>query len=206
MTSRHYRQALGAALVGVAVLCTASCTSSMSEGRSPSYLVIDQLQASSGAKATELKNFLESDVVTVVDKVESVFEDAGTVTMHVQLKDPGSTASPNKPSSVNSVTITRYRVSFVRSDGRNTQGVDVPYGFDGAATGTITEDSVSLSFPLVRVQAKMEAPLLQLRYLGGASVISTIANITFYGKDQAGNEVSVTGSISVNFADWGDPS
>jgi len=37
-------------------------------------------------------------------------------------------------------------------------------------------------------------------------VISTIAHVTFYGKDQNGNEVSVTGSISVNFADWGDPS
>jgi hypothetical protein len=33
-----------------------------------------------------------------------------------------------------------------------------------------------------------------------------MAEITFYGQDQNGNSVSVTGSISVNFADWGDPS
>ena len=35
--------------------------------------------------------------------------------------------------------------------------------------------------------------------------ISTIADITFYGRDQVGNDVSITGSISVNFSDWADP-
>ena len=40
---------------------------------------------------------------------------------------------------------------------------------------------------------------------GAQNVISTIAEVTFYGRDQAGNEVSVTGSISVNFSDFGDP-
>jgi hypothetical protein len=58
---------------------------------------------------------------------------------------------------------------------------------------------------LVRAQAKLEAPLKALRNGGSAIVISTIADITFYGQDQNGNQVSVTGSISVNFADWGDP-
>ena len=41
---------------------------------------------------------------------------------------------------------------------------------------------------------------------GGAIAIMTIADVTFYGRDQAGNDVSVTGSITVNFADWADPS
>ncbi|MCK7469888.1 MAG: hypothetical protein MZU95_03085 [Desulfomicrobium escambiense] len=44
------------------------------------------------------------------------------------------------PTPVNSVTVTRYHVAFKRSDGRNTPGVDVPYAFDGAATGTIGAD------------------------------------------------------------------
>jgi hypothetical protein len=57
----------------------------------------------------------------------------------------------------------------------------------------------------VRAQAKLEAPLKALRNGGGAIAISTIADVTFYGTDQNGNTVSVTGSISVNFADWGDP-
>ena len=39
----------------------------------------------------------------------------------------------------------------------------------------------------------------------GAKAISTIAQITFYGTDQAGREVSASGNIGVTFADWGDP-
>ena len=59
-------------------------------------------------------------------------------------------------------------------------------------------------FALVPVQRKLEAPLLALRNQGGAIAIMTIANVTFYGFDQAGNAVAVTGLISVNFADWAD--
>ena len=58
----------------------------------------------------------------------------------------------------------------------------------------------------MRHTAKLEAPLLALRDLGGRIEIATIADITFYGRDLAGNEVAVTGSISVNFADFADPS
>jgi hypothetical protein len=29
--------------------------------------------------------------------------------------------------------------------------------------------------------------------------------VTFFGRDQAGNEVVVVGTIGVNFADFGDP-
>jgi len=36
-------------------------------------------------------------------------------------------------------------------------------------------------------------------------VLSTIARVTFYGHDQTGREVSVTGSIDVTFANFGDP-
>ena len=70
---------------------------------------------------------------------------------------------------------------------RNTQGVDVPWSFDGAVTGTLSEESTTVGFVLVRVQAKDEAPLRALRFNGGAQVISTIAEVTFYGRDQAGN-------------------
>ena len=36
-------------------------------------------------------------------------------------------------------------------------------------------------------------------------MISTLAEVTFYGTDQAGRDVVATANISVNFADWGDP-
>ncbi len=183
----------------------------MRQDRSPGYLVIDSLTAASGAQSNTFSNVLASDVITLV-KVEGVFvptifEDPGRVALRVQLKDIGNDITPTAPTPNNDITITSYHVTYIRADGRNTPGVDVPYGFDGAATGTVpSSGTATLGFILVRAQAKMEAPLKALQLGGGAAMISTIAQVTFYGHDQAGNEVSVTGQISVNFADWGDPS
>ncbi len=103
--------------------------------------------------------------------------------------------------------MTRYHVEYTRSDGHNVQGVDVPYAFDGAATGTISDaGGTTFAFVLVRASAKLEAPLVALVGGGGQKLISTIATVTFYGQDQAGNQASVSGTISINFADWADPS
>ncbi len=200
---------IGRALaLGLCVLACTSCGTAVREGRASSYLVIDQLSASSGAKPGEFGNVLQSDVVTVV-KVQgggttnTVYEDNGQVTLRFSMKDPNT---PTGPSTTNEITITGYHVQFYRADGRNTPGIDVPYSFDGAMTGTAKIGiAVTLSFTLVRAQAKLEAPLLPLRGMGGQMVISTMAEVTFYGHDQAGNAVSVTGSIGVNFADWADP-
>jgi len=65
------------------------------------------------------------------------------------LKDLGNGMAVAAPTPVNQITVNRYRVDFKRSDGRNTPGVDVPYGFDGSATGTFGADggrSASCSF------------------------------------------------------------
>ena len=98
-------------------------------------------------------------------------------------------------------TILEYR----RSDGRNTPGVDVPYGFDGGATFTVQGDApTTFAFDVVRNQAKLEPPLKTLVGAGGSVFVSTIAEITFYGRDQAGNEVQVSGTLQVNFGDWAD--
>jgi len=186
--------------VGVVALALAgavSCGQQNTTGRSPSYLVIDALRGASGAKPDAFGSSVESDVVTK----GIIYEDMGQVTLRMALKD----VSVAGPTSANAVTVTRYHVEFKRSDGRNTPGVDVPYGFDGAATGTFDSSGGTLTFVLVRAQAKLEAPLKALRNGGSSIVISTISDITFYGQDQNGNQVSVTGSISVNFADWGDP-
>jgi hypothetical protein len=183
-------------VAAAALLLTTACGSTVRQGKASSYLVIDQLAAASGAKPTEFANTLASDVVTN----GSVFEDKGQVQMHIEMKDPTTLVGPT---STNSITINRYHVEYVRADGRNTQGVDVPWAFDGAITGTFGADGQTLNFILVRAQAKVEAPLL---VLSNSGMISTIAHVTFYGFDQAGNAVQVSGSISVNFADWADPS
>jgi hypothetical protein len=104
---------------------------------------------------------------------------------------------------LNAITLTQYRVSCRRADGRNTPGVDVPYGFDGAITVTIADTGEAM-FEIVRHQMKAEPPLKNLARNGGSRLISTIADVSFFGRDQAGNAVQVTGSISVNFGDFAD--
>ena len=196
MTTAFTRRALALGLLAAA-MTVASCSSTVREGRSPSYLILINLEAASGAEPDELSNTLQSDVVTE----GGVFEDPGVATMRVQLKDITSGAV----NETNFVTLNRYRVVFRRTDGRNAPGVDVPYAFEGASTASITGTSVPVSFVLVRAQAKLEPPLMSLRAGGQSGGISTIADVTFFGKDQTGNDVSVMGSISVNFADWADP-
>jgi hypothetical protein len=200
MNCRRYRQAGGVALVGLALLASVSCSKTVRDGRSPGYVVIERVQAAPG-NTTEFKDLLESDVVTK----GSIFEDLARLQVHVAMKDAGTLSSPIEPGANNLITLERYHVSYVRSDGRGTQGVDVPYAFDGAMTGTIGRDTITLGFVLVRAQAKAEAPLLALRNMGGSLLISTLAQVTFYGHDQVGNAVTATAQISVNFADWADP-
>jgi hypothetical protein len=187
------------AFVAVAALATAACGDKVLQGKGSSYLVIDQLAAATGAKAETFSTVLQSDVLTK----GGVLEDLGKVTLHIAMKDVSVTTG-TEPTANNVITVNRYHIDFIRSDGRNAQGVDVPYSVDGAVTGTVTTSQTALVFAIVPVQRKLEAPLLALRNLGGAVAIMTIANVTFYGYDQAGNAVAVTGSISVNFADWAD--
>jgi hypothetical protein len=205
---------LAAALGLTAILLgSASCGDLVRQGKAASFLVIDVLSGASGAKPGEFGGTLASDVLTYVKKtvggveveVPTVFEDLGHVELRILLKDQGAPGAEATPSAINAITVNRYHVSYRRADGRNVQGVDVPYAFDGAVTGTVSSSPAELNFTIVRFQAKEEAPLKALVANGGRIGIATIADVTFYGHDQAGNEVSQTGSISINFSDWGDP-
>ncbi len=189
-------------LLGVLVMASVSCGSMTREGTASSYLVIAEMDAASGADPEEFAGDLESDVLTVVDGVGTIFADVARVTFSLALKDPGPAGAPLTPTANNAITVDRYRVRFIRSDGRNREGVDVPYGFDGAFTATVF-DRTRASFTLVRAQAKAEAPLAALAT--SLIVVSTIAEITFYGHDQTGREVITTARVGVHFANWGDP-
>ncbi len=199
IVSVHRIAVLGLALTVAAG--AAGCSDTVREGRSPAYLILENLQAAPGGEPDELAHTLESDVSTD----DTVFEDAGVATFRLALRDIGAVGAPTSPTENNSITVSRYRVEFRRTDGRNTQGLDVPYAFEGAATTTVGTSSVGIGFVIVRAQAKLEPPLANLAGGGQSLTISTIADVTFYGKDQTGNDVSVKGSISVNFADWADP-
>ena len=207
--TRSVRPAAIAGLALAALGASACGSSTAREGRSPSYPIIVKLEGANGAEGASPKfstSAVSSDVITFIKSTNSfsVFTDPGRVTIRGAMRD---VTNPNDPTANNVLTFRRYRVVYRRSDGRNTPGVDVPYPFDGAVTFSVAPESeTEAGFQLVRVQAKEEAPLRQLTTGGSpASSISTLAEVTFYGEDQGGREVSVTGMISVNFANWGDP-
>ncbi|MGH9310403.1 MAG: hypothetical protein ACRD1U_13585 [Vicinamibacterales bacterium] len=184
-------------------LAAASCGSTVREGTGTSFLIIRGLEAASGATPDEFSGTLNSDVITIVDDVPTIFNDVAVVTFGLGVKDPGSATSPNAPTQNQSITVDRYSVRYIRADGRNTPGVDVPYGFDGSFTVTVGEQDVEGAFQLVRHLAKQEAPLATLAT--SPVVIATIAEITFYGRDLTGHEVTAVGRISIDFGNFGDP-
>jgi hypothetical protein len=168
-------------------------------GRSPSQVVINALEAASGAESDTFGATLRSDVITK----GGIYDDIGRVQFRIMLRDAG-TVTQTTPTDINSVTFSRYRVEYVRSDGRNAQGVDVPYSFDSAMTLTVPATGVATGvFEIVRHTAKLEAPLKALAVNG--VIISTIAQVTFYGKDLAGNDVVAAGSIGISFGNFADP-
>lgn len=203
-------------LVGLAALtvAAASCGTASRDSQAPVYLVVNQLLAQRGGPLSRpFAGTLASDVLTIVttggtcslaNPCPTIFGDSGQVILSLSLKNIGSAAAPPLvPTSNNAVTITRYHVQYRRADGRNTQGVDVPYAFDGAATGTVLPvGTLTLTFTLVRNVAKEETPLIQL--VNSGVIITTIADVTFYGKDQVGNEISVMGSLQIDFGNFGD--
>jgi hypothetical protein len=202
----------GRAALAITLLAP-GCSNLLTQSATSSFVIIDSLEASTGREPDKLSGVLNSDVLTYVKKdvngasviVPTIFADNLIANFSLGMKEPGTAESPTKPTTINYITITRYRVKFVRSDGRNTEGVDVPYAFDGGVTATVTPDGVKAVMTLVREQSKVEAPLKALIGSFGPG-ISTIAEVTFYGKDGTGRDIQVTGKISVNFADWGDPS
>lgn len=182
------------------------------QGTAPAQVVIVRLEAASGAEDDVFVGTLRSDVITMVQQdqggqtvnVPTIFDDSGRVTMRLILKDPGQPGVTNVPSPINQITFTRYRVTYRRADGRNTPGVDVPFPFDSAVTFTVpAEGEVTHAFELVRHTAKEEAPLASLR--ANTVIISTIAEVQFFGRDQAGNSVTSTASIGIFFGNFGDP-
>jgi len=200
--------------VAALVAGSVSCGNVVRNSRAPVILVIDNLLAirgAAGAGGTAVST-LSSDVLTLVtsggvcttaNPCPTIFQDNGQAGVHIVMKDIGQPGVTVDPSTNNAVTITRVHVSYRRTDGRNQEGVDVPYGFDAASTVTITgTSSVSFGFPLVHASAKQDPPLMALRTNG--QIISTIADVTIYGQDTVGNAVSAVGSISIDFANWGD--
>ena len=201
----NFTNTLGAAALAAVASLAAGCGDYVRQDHAPVTLVIDLLEAGAGENPQNFQGTLRSDVRQINAQGGSTFsDDMARVTMRMVLKDQGMPGFTNVPGPLNRVTITRYRVSFRRSDGRNTPGVDVPFPFESAVTFTVPpEGSAQAVFEFIRHTSKLEAPLAGLA--GGLVLIATIADVKFSGRDQAGNEVSVTGSMGVIFGDFADP-
>jgi hypothetical protein len=197
----RYRSVIAGAAAIVVLAGSVSCGDVVRQGKAPVLVVVDSLQAASGATPGNMSGFLLSDVVTASGTTNDVAE----ATMHVIPKDVGNGQNALAPTPWNAVTINRYRITFIRSDGRNTPGVDVPFAVDGALTATLTSTPTAVPFEIVRHQQKLEQPLRSLANLGGRVIIATTAEITFYGTDQVGNDVQKTAWINVSFSDYADP-
>ena len=160
----------------------------------------DRSRQGGGTSDDPIPTLLESDVLTN----GSVFDDTGRVTTRLASKDPGTAENPTLPTSVNFITVTRYRSSISGPMAGTPRVWTCRFRWMGAVTFTVVSGPQTAEFVLVRASAKLEQPLRPLVGGGGAIIINTIAEVTFYGRDQIGAEVTATGTITVNFADWAD--
>jgi len=177
-----------------------SCNPLENISKSNSILIVIQITGTDieGNEA----NFLQSDVVKVVEGQSSITADTASAALKAELLDPTCGV---ESSIYNDIMVTRYVVSYSRSDGKNTPGVDVPYSFEGALSTLIPIGSSStISFIIVREVAKLEPPLINLVQGGGEVVLEVTAKIDFYGHDLANNKVKATGYLTIFFANYID--
>jgi hypothetical protein len=200
-------------LLAALTASSVSCGSVIRDGKSPVYLVIEELLGSRGAPSPgTAQGMLLSDVITNVTSpppctaerpCPTIFNDLGRASLRISPKNINPGGPTTAPTLNNEVTLTHYWVNYRRSDGRNTPGVDVPHSFGGGLTGTIPANgSAEFVFELVRHIAKKESPLIEL--VVSPRIIQATAEVTFYGRDQVGNELNVTGYILCDFGNFGD--
>jgi hypothetical protein len=183
---------LGALLLAVS---SAGCTPDFGEnGDSPVILRVVSIEAEEGQEE-EAGAFLNSDVLPI-------FNDNVTLTLEALSKNPRITG--NLP--LQDVLVERYEVRYLRSDGLNTEGVDVPYTISGGLSVLVPMNGeADVALVLVRHQAKFEPPLSNLGGPFGADIVlSVTAEITLHGRTTAGDVVSTRGFVRINFADFAE--
>ena len=183
----------------IAALFLASCVAKENDSTSGSFLVISSLTGND-LKGAAGSTTVFSDVITD----NSIINDNAVAKVDVQIYNPAKSADI---SYFNNVVVDQIDVEFKRTDGRNVEGVDVPYRFTQPMNFLIAVNAPKdIPFVLIRHVAKLEAPLLALREVPSQSfVLHLVAKVTLSGKDLGGHRVApVSGYLSVwcaNFAD-----
>ncbi|MFZ2053634.1 MAG: hypothetical protein WAU81_05500 [Candidatus Aminicenantales bacterium] len=194
---KNMKKVLSIAVIVSAFLVLVSCNPVEDDSRSASLLIVDNIlgQDAEGTSA----NFLQSDVLLGNGSVRS---DSVTATLRTQTLDPDPLLGTSQ---YNDIVVTRYLVSFTRTDGRDVPGQDVPYPFEGSMSVVIkTGSTASVNLVLVREVAKLESPLIRLVDLGAEMVLTCTAKLEFYGHDMMNRTVKATGYLTVYFANYVD--
>jgi len=184
------------------VLFLLSCNPIENESQSSSLLIVESLTGTD-IEGNEV-NFLESDVLKVDSSTGETYitADIANAILSAELLQPDSCLGP---SHYNNIMVTRYVVSYSRTDGKNTEGVDVPYSFEASLSTLVEIDSsVTISFVIVRAAAKGEPPLVNLSEGRGEGVLQVMAKVEFYGHDMTNHNVKATGYLSIDFSNYID--
>ncbi len=183
-----------------AIFLLFSCNPIEDDSRSDSVLLVVQI---TGTDIDDNEvNFLQSDVVMIDQDTaaETVAADAAKVTFTAEPLDPEPLLGTSYH---NDIFVTSYVVSYSRSDGKNQEGIEIPYSFDGALSTRVQVDAqTDVSFVIVRAVAKLEPPLVNLTKGRGEGELKTTARIDFYGHDTLGNKVKATGYLTIFFANY----
>jgi hypothetical protein len=196
-----------AAAAAVAVMGAGCAADHATKSTAPVNIVITSIEGRSGP-AGSTSNVLNSDVLTK----GSIIEDYALLTVANYPKNPTLIdADKIGIGTYDNVVLERYEVHFYRTDGLSVEGVDVPYGFSGPMAAMVEFNGTApVEFIIVRHQAKLEPPLLNLEGIGntvmsgGSLIITTYAEITVHGRTLAGDAVQASGRLQVNFADFAD--
>jgi hypothetical protein len=195
----NMKKTLRIAVILTAFLALYSCNPIEDDSRSASMLIVDNILGTDIDGNSS--NFLQSDVLMSSGSVRA---DLATATLRAETLDPDPLLGT---SPYNDITVTRYVVSYTRTDGRDVAGVDVPYPFEGSMSAVVkTGSTASVSFVIVREVAKLEPPLIRLVDVGAEQVLTCTAQVEFYGHDTTNRTVKATGYLTIYFANYADSS
>lgn len=186
----------------IAALFLASCAAKENDSTSGSFLVINSLTGN------DLEGLPGSTTVfSDVNTAGTIINDNGMAEVTTLTYDPTPDSVDHDITYYNNVVVDQIDVEFKRTDGRNVEGVDVPYRFTQPVNWLVEVDATEeIPFVMIRHVAKLEAPLLQLRDLSQSFVLQLVAKVTLHGKDLGGHRVApVTGYMSVWCANFADP-
>jgi hypothetical protein len=209
-------------LIAAVTLAAAGCTPDWATRNETGFIMeIASITGANTAQSSGQGGEIRSDVLTN----GSVFNDDAVVAVNVLRKNNNADLGT---SPVEHVYLDRYEVVYFRTDGRNTEGVDVPFRITGplgnlrfhtAGPGGQGEVEQTVNITIVRHSAKLEPPLSNLRNVlvsapgqltspfefPGQGIITTVAEITIIGHTIQGDGLQAKGRVQVTFADFADP-